>query len=206
MKTKLIFLLAILISAFFTSCNRRTWPTDLGAASFASRNTWTISGNGITQIWSDAVQTVYCSNKTSFENSNLETENFNTVNCRSNPGFPGDLFSWGAMFEIGYQLCPRPWRVPTQQDFVDLDIIMGGTGNFRIDENFVNANYIERWGGAVGSEGFSMGSTSASANYWAMRDTNAEEGFFLRFDTFGRITPRGFVIRSTSGFSLRCIR
>jgi len=203
MKTKLILAFAIFVIVFFASCNRRTWPTDLGTASFASRNTWTISGNGITQIWSDAVQTVHCSNNTFFE----EAENFNTVNCRSNPGFPGDFFSWGAMFEIGYQLCPRPWRVPTRQDFIDLDVAMGGTGNFRIDENFVTTNYIERWGGAFGSdEVFLRGTAGAAANYWAMRDTNIEEGFFLRFDTFGRITPRGFVIRSTSGFSLRCIR
>ena len=138
MKTKLTLAFTIFIIAIFTSCNRRTWPTDLGTASFASRNTWTITGNGITQIWSDAVQTVHCSNNTFFE----ETENFNTINCRSNPGFPGDFFSWGAMFEIGYQLCPHPWRVPTRQDFIDLDVAMGGTGNFRIDENFVTTNYI----------------------------------------------------------------
>ena len=206
MKTKLILAFAIFVIVFFASCNRRTWPTDLGTASFASRNTWTISGNGITQVWSDAVQTVYCSNKF-FENFNLEAENFNTINCRSNLGFPGDLFSWGTMLEIGYQLCPRPWRVPTRQDFIDLDIAMGGTGNSRIDESFVTTNYIERWGGAFGSdEVFLRGTAGAAANYWAMRDTNNEEGFFLHFDTFGRITPRGFVIRSTEGFSLRCIR
>jgi len=50
------------------------------------------------------------------------------IDCRSNPGQKGDLFSWRAVSELKDVLCPYPWRVPTVQDFIDLDIALGGTG------------------------------------------------------------------------------
>ena len=81
------------------------------------------------------MQTDYCSNKTSFnsgdggasECGNWEKEVFH-IDCRSNPDFFGDLFSWQAVYELKYELCPYPWRVPSVQDFRDLDIAMGGNG------------------------------------------------------------------------------
>ena len=136
MKKNLTIILAIALS-FGVFAQQNTWPSALGNVSFATDSTWTISGNDIFQIWSDAVQTDYCSNKTSFRGGLNVKENNEYidnewvhfyVDCRSNPGQKGDLFSWLAVYELRRELCPYPWRVPTVQDFIDLDIALGGTG------------------------------------------------------------------------------
>ena len=209
---KLIATLIIAISVVvLVSCNNKTWPTALGNASFVTDRTWTISGNGITQIWSDAVQTDYCSHKTSFYGGNFGTSIFN-IDCRSNPEFPGDLFSWQAVYELRDELCPYPWRVPTMQDFIDLDIALGGTGNWRYatDENaqFVIDNYINRWGGAFGGICGASGTLHNQGlwgHYWSQSDENIDFGFRLRFTMQGLISPED-VDGKNSGVSLRCIR
>jgi uncharacterized protein (TIGR02145 family) len=38
----------------------------------------------------------------------------------------GDLFSWCFVMRYAEQLCPAPWRVPTREDFLDLDQNLGG--------------------------------------------------------------------------------
>ncbi|MCL2413657.1 MAG: fibrobacter succinogenes major paralogous domain-containing protein [Bacteroidales bacterium] len=209
---KLITTLIIAMSVVvFVSCNNKTWYTALGNASFATDKIWTISGNGITQIWSDAVQTDYCSNKTSFDGGDFRTSTFN-IDCRSNPEFSGDLFSWQAVYELRDELCPYPWRVPTMEDFVDLDIALGGTGRWRqaTAENaqFVVDNYINRWGGAFGGICGSNGTLHNQGlwgHYWSLSDENVDFGFRLRFTKPGLISPED-VDGKGAGFSLRCIR
>ena len=145
--TTSILVLALSLGVF---AQPNTWPSTLGNVSFATDSTWTISGNGIFQIWSDAVQTDSCSNRTEFDGGcgNIVIGyNFN-IDCLSNPGQKGDLFSWQAVYELRYELCLYPWRVPTKQDFIDLDIAFGGTGRLRNGRiQFVTDNYINRWGG-----------------------------------------------------------
>ena len=117
-------------------CNRETpgWGDDLGVVSFHTNREWTIEGNGITQTWSDAVTATAC-NKTVFDGGWGRYTYFN-ADCRSNPGFPGDLFSWCAVARFADVLCPYPWRVPTRQDFIALDIALGGNGRERVSDSF----------------------------------------------------------------------
>jgi len=184
-----------------------------GKVSFATDSVWIISGNGITQIWSDAVQTDRCSNKTSFDGGDKETSTYN-VDCRSNPGQKGDLFSWRAMNEFKNELCPAPWRVPTEQDFIDLDIALGGAGTL-YDPSFdgaLNASlhwrYRNVWGasfsGFCSSDG-SLSGQGSSANYWSQSDGNADYGIVLFFHTNGG--PVQFTAgEKRMGFPLRCVR
>ncbi|MDR0437979.1 MAG: hypothetical protein LBH22_06730 [Bacteroidales bacterium] len=153
MKNHLLHLIALLsvFSFIFMSCKKDekpiTWPTSLGNASFASNKTWTISNDTITQVWSDAVQTDYCSKKTTFAGWKLEGDSVGyNIDCRSNPGQKGDLFSWQAVYELRDELCPAPWRVPTRQDFIDLDIAMGGTGGEQGNPTHRD-KYLKTWGG-----------------------------------------------------------
>jgi len=187
-------------------CNTRTpsWGESLGVVSFYTNETWTIEGNGISQIWSDAVTAVNCQ-KTTFAGGS--SGNFN-ADCRSNPDFPGDLFSWCAVVRFAHQLCPYPWRVPTNEDFRNLDIAMGGTGNSRVDLDFVNANYITRWGGRFGGGCISVGTLSGQdilGSYWSQTGFGATNARDLTFGTAGNINPWLSTSRS-HGFSLRCVR
>lgn len=186
----------------------KSWDTELGAATFATTNTWTISNGEITQVWSDAVQAANCSNKETFNGGDM----FGTVpniDCRSNPNFRGDLFSWRAVNELN--LCPDGWRVPTRQDFINLDIALGGNGANREDtllSAFVANNYITRWGGQAAGGSNHNGTLhfqGTDGHYWSM-DGGALNGHSLSFSTFsGTIRPLDFAVRS-SGFTLRCIK
>jgi len=186
-------------------CNSNVpgWGESLGTV-FRGTQEWTITGNGITQIWSDAVTATNCQ-KTTFAGG--LGGNFN-ADCRSNPSFPGDFFSWCAVVRFMDELCPSPWRVPTQQDFIDLDIAMGGTGNNRMDLNFVNANYITLWGGAFGGLSLSNGALTVQGNrglYWSQAEGDATNGSNLDFRTFGELCPQCGDNKG-NGFSLRCVR
>ncbi|MCL2028733.1 MAG: fibrobacter succinogenes major paralogous domain-containing protein, partial [Bacteroidales bacterium] len=113
-------------------CEENHWATTLGIASFASDTIWTISNGTITQTWSDVVQTDSCSGKTAFDGGNYTTSFYN-VDCRSNPGQKGDLFSWRAVKEV-VGICPQGWRVPDTADFRNLDIALGFNGQNRYQE------------------------------------------------------------------------
>ena len=196
-------------------CNMLTpgWGSSLGTVTRGSETT--ITGHGITQIWSDAVTATNCQ-KTIFNGSTSDSENSNfNADCRSNPDYPGDLFSWCAVIRFQDQLCPAPWRVPTMQDFINLDIALGGNGNNRgawtsdiATLQFVTDNYINRWGGAFGGNCLPAGSLNGQdffAYYWSQTEGSATGGRGLHFNTNGLIWPQDSVDKS-AGFSLRCVR
>ena len=195
-----------------------SWPTSLGAASFATDSTWIVSNGTITQIWSDAVQTDFCSNKTTFRGSNplISGPLGNEIDCRSNPGQKGDLFSGRAVYEFGNQLCPGPWRVPTRHDFVNLSIIFGTNGFGNQNNPTIRDKYINDWGGTFG------GMTSQT-NTLSDQDTRGFYWSQTGIDYYGIGLPvvptRLYSIEISSsnfrpltdeflnrGFSLRCVR
>ncbi|MCL2413074.1 MAG: Ig-like domain-containing protein, partial [Bacteroidales bacterium] len=188
------------------------WGDSLGMVSFYTDSIWIISN----QVWSDAVTATACQ-KTTFYGGigNVPNPNF-SADCRSNPGFPGDLFSWCAVVRFADELCPYPWRVPIQQDFIDLDIAMGGTGNNRTDAQFVADNFITRWGGASGglsiSDDGSLSGQGSSGNYWSQTEiTPGGAASRLQFITdgfsVGMINVQALVpFLKSSGNTLRCVR
>ncbi|MCL2681975.1 MAG: Ig-like domain-containing protein [Bacteroidales bacterium] len=190
-------------------CNINTpgWGSSLGIVSFATTTQRTIFNDSITQIWSDAVRTTNC-NKTNFAGGSFG--NFN-ADCRSNPDHPGDLFSWCAIIRFQDQLCPGDWRVPTRQDFIDLDIVMGGTGSNQTDSahlvQYIGTD-VNQWAGTYGGFCYLDGSLSnqgSYALYWSQADESAGHGGSLYFTSDGYVNPRDWGSKFY-GFTLRCIR
>ncbi|MCL2026854.1 MAG: Ig-like domain-containing protein [Bacteroidales bacterium] len=189
------------------------WETSLGKASFATDSTWKIPGNGITQEWSDAVQTVDCSSKATFSGWNSTTSSYN-VDCRSNPYQKGDLFSWHAVAEVE-NICPDGWRIPDSADFRNLDIALGFNGQNRYQETVNDTSwqvqldtYLTTWGGTYGGLCTSVGSLynqDFSEVYWSQSENNTDLGFRFTFDTNGHIYPQGWGNKGY-GRSLRCVR
>lgn len=183
-------------------CNNNTpgWGESLGTVSFVTNRTWQIGD----QIWSDAVTATACQ-KTTF---NGRSYGFNSDCITNNPGFAGNLFSWCAVARFGATLCPHPWRVPTQQDFIALDQALGGSGKGGYaGSSFITANYINRWGGSYGGGCSSDGTLNhqgSHASYWSQTEDDAIFGRHLSFAT------DGFVYQSSNskslGFTLRCVR
>jgi len=221
-----IFLIAMAITCCSTiiaqsnGCNNNTpgWGTSLGTVSFVSDRTWTI-GN---QTWSDAVTTTACQKQTFNGGNRAYVNNQWSYNfysdCRSNPGFSGNLFSWCAVVRFQDQLCPHPWRVPTVQDFVVLDIALGGTGSLQaVTPRFVIDNYINRWGGVfsgVASES-ELYDSGTWGHYWSQSGqtgTNYMFGFSLGFSMrtnlnngFGFLHAQYTRVKY-QGRMLRCVR
>ena len=204
-------------------CNFNTpgWGTNLGTISWGtvgntnieSGTTTIVSANGKPgQIWSGAVSATAC-NKSIFNGGNSATLDFN-ADCRSNPNFPGDFFSWCAVVRFAEQLCPAPWRVPTREDFVNLDILLGGTGYLSWDVDFVYANYIIRWGGAFGGMSRYNGavipsvfSGFQSGQYWSQSESSlfVQSAYSLYFRSEGELIPTQRPAKNW-GLTLRCVR
>jgi len=182
------------------------WETALGQASFATSDTFEIYNDDIAQVWSDVVQIDSCRHKTTFSGWTL-ADGYR-VDCRSNPGRKGTLFSWQAVYDLREELCPYPWRVPTREDFRDLDLAMGGTGGFRTSTAFVNANFVNHWGGQFRGGCNATGqlfNQDSWAYYWSQSEDGADGGFLLRFSSTGIINPQHWGSKF-NGFPLRCVR
>jgi len=205
---KNIFIILFVMLCFFTIANAQYngcnssmpgWGDSLGA--ITRGNEWTVSGNGITQIWSDAVTAAGC-NKSNFSGGSKGSYN---ADCRSNPDYPGDLFSWCAVVRFKDQLCPAPWRVPTMQDFIDLNKALGGTGE---DGEGNVDKYINSWGSAYSgfcSESGAMDTHGMFAFYWAQTETSVDNGYKLHLFSSGQIYSQGSYDKN-AGFTLRCVR
>jgi uncharacterized protein (TIGR02145 family) len=186
-------------------CNNATpgWGESLGTVSFATGSIWVV-GN---QIWSDAVQATSC-NKVTFNSgiiSNLNSD------CRSNPGYPGDLFSWCAVARFQNQLCPGNWRVPTRQNFIDLDIALGGTGENMQHNTSYMSRYLSVWGGAFGGIGYSghLEMQEQGGIYWSISQVAISHANVLIFKhpnfmvSYG---PQYTQQKNNNASSLRCVR
>ena len=149
MKKILFLTAAVALTVFFVGCTKSEGeaPDGLGKISFATSRTWVISGSGITQTWSDAVVASGANNKTSYDGGPLDGP-YKADWC-DNPGYAGSLFSCEAVIKYKVHLCPDGWRVPTQEDVINLNIALGGMGKSQNDAA-MRDKYLSIWGGEYG--------------------------------------------------------
>ncbi|MCL2027813.1 MAG: fibrobacter succinogenes major paralogous domain-containing protein, partial [Bacteroidales bacterium] len=196
--------------------------TNFGTPYFRTSQIWTFSNSalGLSQEWSDVVLSPGC-NKPANPNAagaggftGGTSPNFN-IACRSNrtdgtsgarpasqqaaggSNYYGDLFSWCAVNIHAGILCPSGWRVPSCQDFVHLDILMGSTGiqeweavDMPRAERYFNTSGTagQFWGGPLGgncSANGTLGSQGSFGYYWTSTSHSATIAFILYFDTDG---------------------
>jgi uncharacterized protein (TIGR02145 family) len=126
-------------------CNNTT--LNLGTVSFTSGTEITIIGDNISQFWSRPVTATGCQ-KTNFNSGSTVSAN---ADCRSNPNYPGDLFSICAVLKYADKLCPYPWRIPTMKNYEDLVRAFGETQPVLNSESFVN-KFVTGWAVAYAGE------------------------------------------------------
>jgi hypothetical protein len=193
-------------------CN--TGAFNFGTVSFTAGSEITIVGNGISQIWSRPVTSTGCQ-KTTYNGGSTTTP---YVDCRTTPGYAGDYFSGCAVLRYADVLCPAPWRVPTRDDFKNLDLAMGGTGEDRIDAAFISANYLAKWSGQyngvvwennvidyIGIEGSYWGAGSMPYIYRCNAGLSFKSQLWATTDMQGMIRPNAYG-SSTAGRVVRCVR
>jgi uncharacterized protein (TIGR02145 family) len=177
--------------------------------------TWTMSGQTWTdpnwkQPWSGASSytPAGCINNATF-NDNLSPR-YTNASLQAGSGY---LYNYVCVFKEQHNLCPAPWRVPTVQDFIDLDRKFGGTGENRTgtgNQGFITTNYINAWGGVYGGyadAGVCTGvcHKGASANYWSIAGAGTGAYYLNLYYPDGLIRPQLYGYQRY-GIQLRCVR
>jgi len=206
-----------------TGCNNLTpgWGSGALGAGFASATTWVVTGTGgrTSQEWSDAVTATACAPRPFLVGGTSGNFNADCSNSALNPNFGGHYFTWCAVMRFADQLCPYPWRVPTRQDFVDLDLNLGGTGANRpfVGENtptgavtlgFVGSTAANspqsRWGGARFT-GWDAIHVLPESYYWSSTESSSADNAFILSLAVDGLLPQG-ELNKLMGLALRCVR
>ncbi|MCL2028553.1 MAG: fibrobacter succinogenes major paralogous domain-containing protein [Bacteroidales bacterium] len=183
-----------------------------GGSTNINANARTISGNGITQVWSGAVTTTGC-DKTGFTAGNVNADCRNSTN-----GSWVHYFNWCYVMRHATTLCPSPWRVPTCQDFVNLDVAMGGTGigrslaNNATSNGWTGTNSTEKytgtatgtWGGARWTQHATDFTTSLASSYWSSSESSATHAFRIAYSQSAIVYDN--ITKNITGYALRCVR
>jgi uncharacterized protein (TIGR02145 family) len=166
----------------------------------ASTRTWTLGE----LTWSDYIQIPEC-NKSDYTNSRTEPY------CRSNE-HEGTLYyyyNYTYTSQNADVLCPSPWRLPEKDDFVNLDILLGGSGENRTGEDaeWIDSKYITEWGGRYGGTANSSAviETGTNGYYWSSTAVDNNRSQALFFGVNGNTSPQ-LTTTNHYGFQVRCIK
>jgi uncharacterized protein (TIGR02145 family) len=168
----------------------------------ASSKTWVI-GN---QTWSDVIQ-MPDSNDEEFESGDRLTPQSRSYTDSDGTSY---YYNWAYVNQKSAELCPEPWRVPTNTDFVTLDMALGGSGANRIDENptWVQEQYVAAWGatfsGSINSEN-QVENRGASAHYWSSMPNGSFIAYSMIASVNGIVYPQ-LSYYKVNGFSVRCVK
>ncbi len=187
--------------------------THITSASFATPQEWMVRMNSNTvQVWSDAVIATECHSRTEFDGGTSSVPN---VDCRNaSNGFNGDYFSWCAVMKYPDILCPGDWRVPTVDDFENLDIALGGTG--ANNHTFAANSYmgISGTGAVCKNGGGTWGGSRLTAhadlltndfsNYWSFSQRSTGTANALNL-SITKANPKQSSFKF-NGFALRCVK
>ena len=197
---------AILSSLACASCwaQAKVEHEKFGKISFATDSVWTVGS----QTWSDAVSATKCQKETFEGYEGWDSVNVYLADCRSNPNYKGDFFSWEAVSQYKDVLCPDDWRVPTKEDFTNLYKALSGDGDYCEDCKTLCDKYINSWGGTYSgychSDGM-LGIQGAEVYYWSLSESSSDYDNCLHFYMYGLVFPQHYGHKS-NGFSLRCVR
>jgi uncharacterized protein (TIGR02145 family) len=190
--------------------------TSTAAAGTITVNAETPSGAASTQTWVVGNQTwsapLMKKQTGCTETTNVGITNPPTVAYYRSSGLysgSGYLYNWKCVNDYATQLCPSPWRVPTQTDFINLDKAFHGSGANRkgIDLDWITVNYISSWGGVYGGSayGTTFGFPGTIAYYWSFMEASATSGCMMLFTTRGEVFPQ-HTFNKYEGMQVRCIK
>lgn len=175
----------------------------LGKVGFKTAKTWIVEE----QEWSDAVVAELC-DKEAFDSGGYPS--YKSA-CRSN-GEYGHLFSWPAVYRFQSEICPDGWRVPTKDDYIALDINLGGTGELNVGlEQYIDDNYLnpEVWGGENAGycgNGGQLTNQGRYLGYWTASEYEGEGRYGHSIYAFdGGVSPANVDMKYI-GFPVRCVR
>jgi hypothetical protein len=175
--------------------NNYCLPSNLTLGTVGFTSTATYTRNGITI--SAPVTATFCQ-KTTYAGGS--TGAFQ-ADCRNNPGYVGDFFSWCMVVQYESQLCPSPWRAPTSEDYM---MYANGTTTDDSENNEITVG-IHDWGlGGICHADGTLGYRSTAGSYHSQtqRSKSGAYGAAMYTSSFNPLT-----VRSKSFASLlRCVQ
>jgi uncharacterized protein (TIGR02145 family) len=164
--------------------------------------TWTVSGNGGAQTWSDVINVPAC-NKNSYSASN------STADCRANSTTAlGYLYSWVYVTNNASTLCDNGWRVPTNTDYCNLDKSLIGTTTcdnrwYGNEYAIYDSSWGSYYGGMVNSKN-ELKNQASLAYYWTSSEYDSEQAYFMEYNA-SYTFPQSYN-QKWYGFQVRCVK
>jgi len=200
------------------------------SARFLTDQIWTVGS----QQWSDVVVSDQC---VAADTEWIVAQHGGALatgwmtHCRKSAEGFGDGFSWCAVMRFRNILCPDGWRVPTAQDFINLDIALRGTGTGEmvtsgsdptLDERLAE-EWIPRWAprpigswnplASLGIEPGDFQNVGISGSYWSSTEANDASGRVLSLtlpNPDNAAAARSLAPAASGGkgtpIALRCVR
>jgi uncharacterized protein (TIGR02145 family) len=207
------------LTAVASGCSSTAVSGTIGAVSVAiappgaaSTQTWVVGS----QTWSAPLMKAQtgCTETTDFGSTNPPTSAlYRTSGLNSGSGY---LYNWKCLSENmnsddDASLCPSPWRVPTMNDFVNLDKELGGTGANRenVSPSWIASTYLAKWGGDY--HGYAMGLNVYAGGligYYTSRTTASGNSRYILWFTnagAGAVAPRN-TSQMSLGLEVRCVK
>lgn len=200
MKTKLLILLLACGSAVLASCEKEKetdkdngpdveQPEVTAPEHAMSDKIWIVGEGegGVLQYWSDAIRIPEC-NKAAFEGGGTPQEPIS--DCRNNFSRTdlGYFYTAEYVIQNADLLCPDGWRVPSREDFAQLDRNLGGTGRTEQEADGTARYNGPEWGGVLG--GVAWSDTAGNPDYDARAyyrglPAKYESEMMLMYDEYG---------------------
>jgi uncharacterized protein (TIGR02145 family) len=186
------------------SCSNTTASGAIVAASgFSSSSTWSYAS----LAWSDVVvaEPSNCTKTNTFSLSGAPTQ-YKVYNGRY-------YYTWacatgGSDGGTNAELCPSPWRLPTKDDFINLDKAFGGSGSSRSEtRSWIDQYYVANWGADYGGygSGSSINNVKSHGYYWSSTETRNIGVYILFFVTDGSLFPN-YEYSKYYGLQVRCVK
>jgi len=131
----------------------------------------------------------------------------------------GKWYNWYAV-DDSRGLCPTGWHVATNQEWLDLEIMLGGAslagGVLKSTSSLWNSSavigtndigFTALPNGMVGSDG-NGGGMNYYGNFWTSTSYDSNRSYFreLRYDSQYLTSPYGRIISQGYGMACRCVK
>jgi hypothetical protein len=174
----------------------------------ASTQTWTIGSGTATRIWSDYLQSAPSGCILGNGNNYRSEPAYYTLGIAS--GGTGYWYNRLCVLASAKTLCPTPWRVPTGEDFIALDIALGGSGVTRAaSKGDLTNTYVALWNmsfiGCIANYVDAVGTNSV---IWGI-DTAPDGTLSLSQSGWSQFAGDLYIAQNTSpsfSFGARCVR
>lgn len=173
---------------------------------------WEVKGEKTTQYWTDWI--AYDGDNKREAGTLSSMSMGETPDYRDNAGYKGFYYNWYYINEHKDKICPCSFRLPVADDFKNLDIALGGTGETQSGLSAEREQMYVDWGLDDASKGGRINNNAPqyAGSYvylWTLTDVDATHAsqFLYNFQSHN-VAPvnNSSSITKSFGLPVRCVR